>query len=276
MTATAAEKRVWLRDNGYHIGHRGKLSADQLAAYDDAHDSFDVLTSDVPGDPDLLLGDDYDGGVTEADFPAAPPLPPESKPRKVTPKRGTKADALRARMWGQGKPKPGKKKARPRVPLDRLISRGWQIVARLAAPIDLPVARVLDMQAPIAGVLLEPIIKETIMDTLLQPIARLEHGGEAMFALAGPPLLAGMLHRHPEAHAILVPALEEALTVWVEIAGPAVEAAREKRERWEAGDGEAVKAMLAMIFSGIEGFDPNPPAGDDPADDQVGQAQAFV
>jgi hypothetical protein len=263
MTATAADKRAWLRDQGHDVPAQGKLPATLLAEYDAAHGTM----------PDLEVPD-YDQGVTEADFPSEPlpadPPAEESKPRRVPPKRGQRGEQLRARMWGSKiKGSTGKKKApKKRVPLDRLIGRGWQILARLAAPIDLPVARVLDMQAPVAGILLEPIVKETIVDTLLQPIARLEEGGEAVFALAGPPLLVGLLHRHPEASAILIPALEEAFTVWCEVAGPAVAQAREKREAWEGGVGQDVQAMMAMVFAGIPGFDPSL------EEDSPGQAEA--
>jgi|HubBroStandDraft_1064217.scaffolds.fasta_scaffold41821_3 hypothetical protein len=275
MTATAAEKRVWLRDHGHDVPDKGKLPAELLAEYDAAH------AEPLFDDPfDNGQGADYDQGVTEADFPSEPlgPPPPESKPRRVTPPKRARADQLRARMWGPKAKTPGGRKKTPkkRVPLDRLIGRGWQILARLAAPIDLPVARVLDMQAPVAGVLLEPIVKETLLDTILQPIARLESGGETVFGLAGPPLLVGMLHRHPEAAPILIPALEEAFTVWIQIAGPAVEEARAKREAWEGGTGAEVQAMMAMVFAGIPGFDPKLEEGEPAAPDGVAVAQAMV
>jgi hypothetical protein len=275
MTAAAADIRTWLREQGHDISDKGQISATLRAEYESAHTSPEFMQDQ--------LADDYDGGVTDADFPSDPlepgPPPPESTPRRVAPKRGARSDAFRQRVWGTGKAKAkAKAKKKPRVPLDRLIGRGWQILARLAAPIDLPVARVLDMQAPVAGVLLEPIVKDTIMDTLLQPIARLEHGGEAVFALAGPPLLVGMLHRHPEASAILIPALEEALTVWCEVAGPAVAQARERREAWEGGTGQDVQAMMQMVFAGIPGFDPRLEEDQEPApeDVHVAKAQAMV
>jgi hypothetical protein len=274
MTATAAEKRTWLQAQGHDVPAKGKLPADLVAEFDAAH-----------GEPlAAAFTPDYDEGVTEADFPSEPldPEPPaETPPRRVRTSRSTKADAVRERIWGGGKGKPkAKAKRKPRVPLDRLISRGWQILARLAAPGDLPVARVLDMQAPVAGMLLEPIIKETILDTVLQPIARLEEGGEAVFALAGPPLLVGMLYRHPEMHAVLVPALEEAFTVWIEVAGPRVQEAKEKRARWEEGTGQQVQAMMQMVFAGIEGFDPTleaDEAGAEHAEDEaVARAQGML
>ena len=244
--ATAPEVRAWAQSEGMDVTDRGKLGAAVWDAYDAAHQD---------GQAPLPDGDDYDEGVTEADFPPDPDSQPEPEvqPRRVRAPR--KTDAFRARVWGKKKPGRAAPK-RPRVPTDKLLSGAWRIGARIIAPVDLPVARVLQTQAPVAGVLLDPVVRETLIDKILQPLARMEEGGETLFALAGPPVLVGLLHRFPQAADILVPALEEAVVTWMTVAGPAMIEAEKKRAEFKEQYGADVEQLVQMWFAGIPGFDP--------------------
>jgi hypothetical protein len=278
--ATAAEIRAWAAQNGHDVPIRGNLPKGLREEYEAFH-----------GDPGAA-GDapDYDGGVTDDDFvqatlpadPEDPPMGPESQPRRVRASKAAKGTGLRERMWGS-KVNPGpKKKAKkkPRVPVDRLIGRGWELLARFVAPVDLPVARVLEIQAPVAGVLLEDVVKDTLIDSVLQPLARLEQGSEILFALAGPPVAVAALHRFPEAAPVLLPVLEEAFLTWLQIAGPKAVEAKRKKQEFEEEFGADIRAMIRAVFKDIPGFDPDleaPPSEEQQAqaarDEQLAEAQ---
>jgi hypothetical protein len=252
--ASPADIRAWARQNGHDVPERGNLPKGLREEYETFHG--DLSAADDPGP-------DYDGGVSDDDFTAASDPPPdepaeETKPRRTRPARGQRTTAFRERVWGQKKTGAKKRKAKhPRVPVDKIVSSGWRLMARFVAPVDVPVSRVLQTQAPVAGALLEPVVKQTMLDTVLQPLARLQESGEVLTGLAGPPVLVGLLHRFPEASHVLVPMLEEALVSWFVISGPAVMAAEEKRAEFEAEYGDRMKALLQLWFAGIPGFDPN-------------------
>lgn len=253
---TAAEIREWAKRTDWR-GPGGEPVADRGKLPPGIRQDYELYAMTKDPEPD---GPDYDEGVTEADFPPDPPE--ETRPRPVRPPK--KTDAFLARVWGQ-KRKPGRAKPkRPRMPADKLISGVWRIGARVLAPVDVPVARVLQTQAPVAGVLLDPIIKETLLDRVLQPLARIEEGGEVVFALAGPPVLVGLLHRFPQAADILVPALEEAVVTWMTIAGPALVEAEKKKAEFREQYGADVEDLVKLWFAGVPGFDPaaDPAAAD--------------
>lgn len=136
------------------------------------------------------------------------------------------------------------KPVKPRVSLESLITRGWQMLAQAVQPIAPPVARVLDMQAPVAGMILEDPIKGTIVDKILQPIARVEKGGEIAFALLGPPMLIGALAAKPASAPVVVPLLREALRLWVDIAGPKLAQVKAREEKFKEEYGTQVDDMI--------------------------------
>jgi len=122
-------------------------------------------------------------------------------------------------------------------------------LAQLAQPINLPVARVLDVQAPIAGLLLEDMVKNTIVDRFLQPLARIESGGEVAFALMGPPLLVAAIQAKPEMQMILVPLLKESLRTWIDVAGPKLEEVAKRDQAFQEKYGQRIDDMIAMFFA---------------------------
>jgi hypothetical protein len=146
------------------------------------------------------------------------------------------------------------KPARPRVPVDKLISTAWQMVAQVAQPINMPVARVLDMQAPVAGMILEDSVKGTVIDRVLQPLARVEAGGEVAFALMGPPLLVGALTTRPQLAPVLVPLLRRSLRTWIDIAGDKLERVEKEEKKFEEQYGRRIDEMIAYFLSpmGVE------------------------
>lgn len=144
------------------------------------------------------------------------------------------------------------KKTHPRVAVDRLIGRGWEMMARAVQPVNLPVARVLHMQAPIAGMILEDEIKGSFIDRVLQPLARTEKRGETVFALVGPPILVGVLTSKPQLAPVVVPMLKESLAVWLDIAGPKLEVQAERTKEFQEKYGDQIDAIIAMILAPVE------------------------
>jgi hypothetical protein len=252
--ATTAEKRAWLREQGYNPSVKGALGDELEAAYAAAHPGTngDTPPLDLDGDPD----EGFD--VSAADDP--PEDTGETPPRR--PRRGASKPAGKTGRSLPWRRKPGAK-AKPkhaRVPVDEVISGGWRLLARLARPVP-PLERTLKVQSPVAGLLLEDTVKGTIVDTVLQPIARLQTQGKAVAALAGPPLLvtAGTLHLQRAAAAgeqpnamvmsVIHEALRESLMLWMEVAGPKFEQALARERDFEERHGQSVDEMIAWIFS---------------------------
>lgn len=266
--ATDAEIRRVLRKHGVDVTARGKLgahhheayeriqaelhvSADGADSWDGPDDDGDVITATVPGQaPGELEGQDDEHGEPIA----------EARPRVRTGRKGSAARRFADRVKASGK-KQGKGPGRPRarVPVDRLISRGWGMGARLVAPVSQATARTLMLQAPVAGLVLEDTVKGTAADTVLQVAARAEDAGERVFALAGPPLIVMAIERAQGLEepartmrlAILVPMLEEALSMWVRIAGDKMDTAAARMAETQATS-EEVQKLIALIFPQAE------------------------
>lgn len=287
--ADAATMRAVLREAGHTLSDRGRLGADMVAEYERI----------AGGD-----GPDYDGGVTDADFggpddddltvadfpgpadsgeaeqpgegPAAPPSPKqrEARPRRVRTSRPTGRDRLRAIQGrvvaGKGKPGKGRKK-HPRVPVDRLIGRGYETLGRVFMRVSLPIGRCIQWQAPSAGLILEDAVRDTFVDRALQPIARAEHKAEAVAALAGPPVLIGMLQaaqglpaeQRAMREAFIVPMLREAIALNIRVSGDQMEKMMQ-REQEEGPIYEQADRIMAGLFA--------PPSEPPSADDQAAAA----
>lgn len=146
---------------------------------------------------------------------------------------------------------------RPRVAVDRLISHAWTVLARVVAPVSMPVARVLELQAPVAGLVLEDVVKGTVVDRVLQPLARIEGGGETAFAMIGPPLLVGMLQNRPNMAPVLVPILREALRTWIIVAGPKLERVAEQEIKFQEQYGARIDQLIEYILQDVKSPDDN-------------------
>jgi hypothetical protein len=263
--ATVTDMRAWLRaerpDLG--VGDRGRLTAEQTAVYEEAHG--------VPG-----AGAEYDAGVSDADFDEREPdtpMQPERRPRTQrdrrdearTASRRTRSDRLVGRLLGgsdDGPKAKGKTTARkriPRVPVDHLISRVWEGMARVAGTASMPVSRCLQVQSPVAGMILEDVISGTVVDRALQPLARAEEKAEKVIALLGPPLLVAAIESTaalpPEQaamrQAILIPLLKESLRVWLEVAGPKVEEAARREADYQNNFGRTIDELLNLFFGNV-------------------------
>jgi hypothetical protein len=199
MVAATTDVRTWLREQGHQVNSRGQIPADLHALYARAHDGPPV----IPGE----LISDESAGVTEADFPPAdddsqqqesPQTGEENKktrerkPRTVKPAVPAKG-GIRERIFG-GKPAAGKKPGprQPRVSLSDWAEETWSDLAWLAQPIP-PLAKMLTIQAPYAGVVLDEQVKGSPIDSMLQPVARYSGAWRAVNGLAGPPVYVGLI-----------------------------------------------------------------------------------
>ena len=191
MSDDPAVKRALLREHGYDVPDKGKLSNEHLAAYE-------RLRQDRP--------DTYDGGVTAGDFDDGPAidddrddLADETTPRSVGGQRGNRASTAKAKARGlfgrvrkESKPKAGRKR-HPWVGTSDVIEHFWSQLAWSARPLP-PLQKILAAQAPTAGVVLQDALKGTIIDRgILQPVARFEDRAQAINAMAGPPIWTMMI-----------------------------------------------------------------------------------
>jgi hypothetical protein len=202
--ATSAEKRAWLAANGHPelAEGKGRLPGPLLAEYDAAHAPPHYGPGTDAGD----FGDD------PLDFVAAddPPMPPgdgeapgEAAGAAAEEERPSRPHAARPRFgWGKpkAKPKGGKPRAKTfrRVSIAPLIEDAYSDIAWAAAGIP-PLQRLLYAQAPIAGVVLDPVVKNTVADrVVLQPMARNYERMKVGMALIGTPMaLAAVLATAP-------------------------------------------------------------------------------
>jgi len=276
--ASDADIRAVLREHGISVTARGKLGAHHHEAYeriqrgeapgvsDDGQDSWtgpdddgDIITAHAPGPAAGELGDQDDADTARHEQPQ------EARPRvRVKRARPSLSDRIRKATSSSGSKSSSssRKKARPRLPVDRIISRGWGAAARIVAPVSGATARTLQLQAPVAGLVLEDTVKGTAADTVLQFAARGQEAGETAFALAGPPILVAAIERAQGMDepartmrlAILIPMLEEALGLWCKIAGDKMQEAAVRMAETQAVN-EEVQRLIGLIFPQAEVHD---------------------
>jgi|HubBroStandDraft_5_1064220.scaffolds.fasta_scaffold99988_3 hypothetical protein len=226
--AETTDIREWARRQGIEIGDRGRIPADIRDAYQ-AEQAGDDFVARPAGDFEQ-----------PPDPTAAGPSQRSSPPRPATTAEDAPSSA--AMTAGETPPAPGKKKkpwqriqipkddkpraAGRRVPLETWIGRAWKGLAYITGAGTTPTSRVLNLQAPVAGIVVDDMIKGTLPDRVLQPLARMGEGGKDVAALVGFPLLVAATERKPELYQWTRPLMVEAATEWVLIAGPAMRKAK--------------------------------------------------
>lgn len=256
---TVAEKRAWLREHTtLDVPDRGRLGPELEQAWAAGNATYDGVTSE-----------DFPDGLEPSEREPETPLEPERAPG--TPRSRRRAQSPRARvrgLFGPSQPKDTKTskrkpKTKPRVPVDNLVSRVWEGIARVAQPLSLPVSRCLQVQSPVAGMILEDVVRDTIVDRALQPVARAEEKAEAVLALVAPPLLVAAIEQTAalEAaraitaqqakmrNALQVPLLKESLRIWLKIAGPKVEEAARREREYQDMYGVTIEELMDLFFS---------------------------
>ena len=278
---TSAEIRSWANgEGGYPIGPKGNIPAHVRDAYDAAHPSpnGDTITSDIT---------DYPDPDFEAAFADEPPETGETPPQR--PKRsgrgsGSRAKNGRSGFFGKRTSGTGKAK-RKRIPVDDLIGSAWNILAKLATPLP-PLQRTLRVQAPVAGILLEDTVRDTAVDTVLQPLARFAAQGKTVTALLGPPVIVSAISVHltqaaaaesqpnPVFLAIAQEALRGSLMTWMDVAGPKFEQAIAHEKEFEEKYGQGVDEFMAWLFS--PPVNPEDRAAAEAEEDAIRRAQGMT
>jgi hypothetical protein len=241
---TDGEIRAWARATNRTVTERGQVPAILRAEYEQ------YVADSQATDPD--------GAAPDSGGPARK----EAVPRKVRPAGRAQA---RVRGWlgstrtaSTGKPK-GKKVTHPRVPVTGLIERGWERLASVAARLNAPTGRCMEWQAPYAGIVLEDAVRGTIVDKVLQPVARAEAKLSAVGSLVAMPLIVYALQlpaNQPDTvpgavrHQMLMLAAEECIEAQLESMGGegVAERVRAAQEARAARKAEAAE-IIAMIFA---------------------------
>lgn len=200
---------------------RGKVPEGVRAAYAEAH-----AGGDNPG----LSADEVppEHGYAEAEpVPTRPQTATDGHPDEVAPLPPPgRFPALRRRG---GAPRP--KREHKRVSLESLAEGAWGVLANLTAAQGLvPTARALQLQAPIAGMILEDSLRGTVVDRIAQPIARSGEAAKEIGALLGVPVIVTVMTLKPAAAQHMVPTLRRMMREWAIVAGPRIKA-KEKREK---------------------------------------------
>jgi hypothetical protein len=153
---------------------------------------------------------------------------------------------LRERVWGRrdanGHAPKEEKPARPRVrrqDASDFLERVWAALGRQIERRDLPVGRCVQLEASIAGVVLEESIKGTWADRPIQWLARKETDATRLGAIFAAPLIVGMMERNAPAAEALVPYLEDAFVAL----GPSLAKAIVKAEKRRADFEEAMSGL---------------------------------
>src|SRR5215469_18501400 len=190
-------------------------------------------------------------------------IPAETPPRRPKARSRVKSgDGLFSGLTGKGRGASQAKKRKSRVSTEELLGGIWRAGAKLAAPLP-PLQRTLRIQAPVAGTLLEGVVKDTVIDPWLQPLARLAGAGKTANALLGPPMwvtaisvhvaqraaMSPPLGPHPMFMAVAEEGLRSGLMAWCEVSGPAFEQALRREREFEEKFGATVDDMMAMIFA---------------------------
>lgn len=238
MTTTDAVVRAWAKDSGVDVPARGQVPKGVREQYDAANPP-----TDNPG----LSVDEPSSGHGYSDTEPMPTRP-VGHPDEVAPVRAPEPPRASSRFAFRRSKAPvvkGPKSAHKRVSLESWCEGAWNVLGNLVGSQGLvPTGRVLKLQAPIAGAILEDSLKGTVVDRLVQPLARSGEAAKEVGALLGVPILITVMTVKPETAPHLENTLRGSLREWAMIAGPRIKA-KEKRE-------EKVLEQLGIDAEGLD------------------------
>lgn len=259
--ASSSDIREWLREQhpDRSFAANGRLKRADIDEYEAAHATASDADDDVsyPGE---------DGGPVSDSEPSA-----EQAPRTARKSARSAASGWLRGARGQKKAS-GPKRKFPRVPVTQLIEHTYSEMAWAAQGIP-PLSRLLEAQAPVAGVVFEDVVRDTAIDKLLQPAARLEAQLDATYGMLAPPLyVLACLQTAPApgaepvlAHKAALAGLRHSLLVMSRVGGSSLERVIE-RGKANQERAEDVEKFMRYIF-GIPEPDAQP--AQPPADGQV-------
>jgi hypothetical protein len=248
---TDAEIRSWAKDSGLDVPARGAIPAHLREAWAAYHDNAEPLPGPLADEPGL----------------EGPPA--DTRPRNIRSARSAGAGW----PWKRGgKPAKGKGRGRrtARVPVDDLIAGAWRAGAGWLDQVFPATAKMMKFQAPVAGLVLEEPVKDTLVDRMLQPIARSSQTGEVLAVLLGPPLLVAAIEQDPRRIPFVIPALRELLLRWHRIAGPKILLAAQRETEFEEQYGQDVDDFIDDLLRLVMATRPAADEGEGPADEGDG------
>lgn len=260
---TAQDIRDWAREAGMEVPPRGPLPAYLRSAYVTAHSPGGEEAP--PGPPE---GQEAGPGGPVV---FGPPPPPSSEstagegPREQPPQPPRKSPAERARELLARSREPERKRPGPkrkRVTLENLGGALWGIGAKIVTALGeqyLPVSRMMTFESPVAGMVVEDLARGTVVDRMLQPLARLMESGSEGAALIGLPLAAGIVGRYPQSYPAVRPVMAGMMRSYITVAGPKLRELRLREERfakemeaWSAEFGMTIDDILDSVFAPSE------------------------
>lgn len=290
--ATASEIRAWAKTQGMQVEGRGNVPTNIRDAYDAAHphpngttdtsgpdypdDEFETAFVDPPDD------EAFDESVMAEEKPRRPKGSGRTRSSATSP--GTRKFWQRGQKSGAGS---SKAKKRPRVSTEDMLGGAWRLMAKVATPLP-PLNRTLRIQAPVAGMLLEDVVKDTAADTFLQPLARLAGQGKVVSALLGPPVIVTALMMHVQQRASMDPpqephpffisagteALRSSLMTWAELTEGKILIAAKREADLEARFGQSVDELIAFLLA--PPVDPRDQAAVMAEEEAIRRAQGIV
>jgi len=110
----------------------------------------------------------------------------------------------------------------------------------------------MKIQAPVAGMLLEDVVRDTVVDKALQPFARTSKNAEALAILVGPPVVMSVIQLNPELAPVLVPVLRDLLVRMSKVAGPKMTQALAEEREFEEQYGQPVDELIGLLIGAVQ------------------------
>jgi hypothetical protein len=211
------------------------------------------------------------GDVDPADYPAD--NLPEAEPFEKAPIDPSPYDAevapeapkgWRERVWGDGKAKGLKAATSERKPRKRRSdTSGVWVTLWTAAGLglvrsgaDIAVGNCLTFQAPIVGDILDEAVRDTFIDTLIQPIAGKGKKFKQVSSVLAMPVLVGVMERSPAAAPMLEPLLRQTIREHLVAMAPIIKQRQKEEEQYRKaldelgmeGGEDPIDAVLEAIF----------------------------
>lgn len=229
--------RQWAREKGIDVNARGPVNKAVVDLYDAENGAELAEGEEIGFEPDF-------------DVPQEPATVGE-----VAPDMGRKG------IRGKLKLNRGESHVRRtgrRTSLEWLGSSGWTIAANVLGAVNLvPAARVMQMQAPVAGLVLDDTLKGTVADRVLQPLAKMGDKAGDAGALFGPIVLVTAIQKRPDLYPVLRPVLVEMMYRWYEVAGPQMKKLETRRaKRVDEMGGIDMDELINAIFAPMPGQEP--------------------
>lgn len=277
LMATVTEMREWLRGQGHDVPQRGRLRPELLDLYNDAHP-----TPILEDDPDWDLADAGSDMIDPDELEPSIPMQPERPPRTARSQRAArkaepvtqKASTFLGRLLGSDTKKDAAKKGKTvkRTSLEKLITDVYGEFGKMLGQLSMPMSRCVQSQAPFAGLVWEDMLRDTIIDKALQPVARAEEKWDKGFALVATPLAVFAVEQNHMALAndvitpgqfavrqmAAMPVLRRGLRKQLEISRLYADQIQAKIQQDAELDAE-VDALIAMFFAAPQGtMEPEP------------------